>query len=288
MLFSEINLFEPSLRVAEPFNLGSLRTGDLEVRLAESPKEIEAAQKLRYQVFYEEMKANATPLVAKLKQDVDPYDSYCDHLLVFDHSLRDHGISPVVGTYRLLRQEVAMKHAGFYASHEYDISRLQEYPGEILELGRSCVHADYRSRPTLQLLWRAIAAYVNFHQIEILFGCASFPGIDPKALEYQLSFLYHHHLAPPAVRTQALPDRYVSMQTIDYHKIDPRRMFLTLPPLIKGYIRVGAYIGDGAVVDTDFNTTDVCIIVKTDLISDKYMRYYDFDKPSNASDNERD
>lgn len=281
-------MFEPSLKVVEAYNLESLRSGDLEVRLAETPKELEAAQKLRYQVFYEEMKANATPLMAQLQKDIDPYDAYCDHLLVFDHSLRQNGVSPVVGTYRLLRQNVADKHDGFYASHEYDISKLQEYPGEILELGRSCVHPDYRSRPTLQLLWRAIAAYVNYHQVEILFGCASFPGVDPKALEYQLSFLYHHHLAPPAVRTEALPHRYVSMQNIDYHQIDPRRMFLTLPPLIKGYIRVGAYIGDGAVVDNDFNTTDVCIIVKTELIADKYMRYYDFDKPANSQTDERE
>ncbi|MDP1723933.1 MAG: GNAT family N-acyltransferase [Alphaproteobacteria bacterium] len=281
-------MFEPSLKVTEPYNLGSLRTGDLEVRLAENPKEIEAAQRLRYQVFYEEMQANASPLVARLKKDVDPFDAYCDHMLVFDHSLRENGVSPVVGTYRLLRQEIAEKQTGFYSSHEYDISVLKEYPGEILELGRSCVHADHRSRPTLQLLWRAIAAYVNYHRIEILFGCASFPGIDTKALEQHLSFLYHHHLAPPAMRTRALPDRYVSMQNVDYHNIDPRRLFLTLPPLIKGYLRVGAYIGDGAVVDNDFNTTDVCIIVKTELIADKYLRYYEFEKPSNHENTDRD
>lgn len=271
-------MFEQSLKVVEPYHLSSLRSGDLEVRLAETPQEIQAAQKLRYQVFYEEMKAEASPLVARLKIDIDSFDEYCDHLLVFDHSQRSNGISPVVGTYRLLRRAVAEAQEGFYSAGEYDISVLKEYPGEILELGRSCVQKDYRSRPTLQLLWRAIAAYVTYHQIDVLFGCASFPGINPKNLEYQLSFLYHHHLAPPALRTRALPERYVSMHHVDYHDIDPRRMFMTLPPLIKGYIRVGAFVGDGAVVDKEFNTTDVCIIVKTELIADKYLKYYEFDK----------
>jgi len=251
-----------------------VRLGSMEVRLAETAAEVQAAQALRYRVFYEEMQACPTAEMAARRRDFDAYDDYCDHLLVIDRN-RGQGAQGVVGTYRLIRRPVAARIGSFYSAGEYDISRLEEYPGEILELGRSCVDAAYRSRPSMQLLWRGIAAYAVQHDIHLMFGCASLPGTEPDKLALPLSYLYYHHLAPPALRPVAVPHRYVDMRMLDEHDIDPRTAVNELPPLIKGYLRLGGFVGEGAVVDPQFNTTDVSIVVKTDLITDKYLRYYE-------------
>ncbi len=261
-----------------------MRLGSLEVRLARGPEEILAAQKLRYRVFYEEMQAVATPETAAAKRDYDALDAFCDHLLVIDNALPPE--TNIIGTYRLIRRPAAQKFGKFYSSDEYDIACLINYPGEILELGRSCVAADYRTRSTMQLLWNGLAAYVFQHNIALMFGCASLPGTDPQQHKEALSYLYYQHLAPPGLRPKALPGRYVDMRLlppesvnveegIDKVRVDPRLGGSNLPPLIKGYLRVGAYVGDGAVIDHQFNTTDVCIIVKTDLMADRYMKHYE-------------
>ncbi len=250
----------------------SQRLGLLEVRLATSAADIEATQTLRYRVFYEEMAAKPTPEMAQLERDFDAFDPLCDHLLVIDH---EGGKERVVGTYRLIRRSVAEQVGRFYSASEYDIAALIDYPGEILELGRSCVDANYRKAPTMQLLWRGIAAYIKLHKIEIMFGCASLPGTDPQKLKLMLAYLYYFHLAPPALRTIALPSRYIDMRLLDQHDIDIKEALTELPPLLKGYLRVGAFVGDGAVVDDQFNTTDVCIIVKSDLMVKKYAKHYE-------------
>jgi len=245
----------------------------LEVRLANSEAEIEAAQRLRYRVFYEEMGAKPTPEMAAQKRDFDEFDQYCDHLLVINNRAVDHDLG-VVGTYRLHRRDKP-GFKGFYSSAEYDIAKIAALPGRVLELGRSCVDADWRTKMTMQLLWRGIAGYVFAHNIDLMFGCASLPGTDPSALALPLSYLYHHHLAPAAILPRALPERYTDMNLLPQDKIDVKRALVALPPLIKGYLRLGGFVGDGAVIDPQFNTTDVCIIVQTDLITDKYFRHYD-------------
>ncbi|WP_183177532.1 GNAT family N-acyltransferase [Azospirillum sp. OGB3] len=252
-----------------------LRMGSLEVRLAESAAEIDWAQALRYRVFYEEMSAVPSPDMAVRHRDFDDFDTICDHLLVIDHA-RGDGPESVVGTYRLIRRPAAAKAGRFYSSDEYDIGRLVSYPGEILELGRSCVDAAYRTRgSSMQLLWRGIAAYVFHHDIAVMFGCASLPGTDPVAMAEPLAYLHHFHLAPEELRPVALPERYVGMDLMPRDQIDPKRALSVLPPLIKGYLRLGGFIGDGAVIDHQFNTTDVSIVVKTDLITNKYSRHYE-------------
>lgn len=253
--------------------LGALQTGRLAIRLAKSDADVDAAQALRYRVFYEEMAAHPTAETARLKRDFDPFDDVCDHILVTDDSIGD-GADAVVATYRLLRGSVAASFGRFYTASEYDISNLIGLPGEILELGRSCVDARIRNRPTMQLLWRGIAAYVFHHDISLMFGCASLHGTDPGALALPLSYLYHFHLAPPAFRTTALPDLYVDMKFLPPDEIDPKAALAALPPLVKGYLRLGGFIGDGAVIDEQFNTTDVCVVVKTDLVTEKYYRHY--------------
>jgi putative hemolysin len=250
-----------------------LDVGDMQVRLATSQAEIEAAQRLRYHVFYEEMKAKADPGTRRMKRDADLLDGFCDHLLVCD--MRASSLeSSVVGTYRLVTRAAAERHGRFYTASEYHIEKLIKYPGEILELGRSCVHENFRNGRTMNLLWRGLATYVFLAEIELMFGCASLHGTDVDALSLPLSYLHHYHRAEESLRTRALEERYVPMNIIPKDNIDVRDALNALPPLLKGYLRVGCTVGDGAVIDYPFNTTDVCIIQKTNLVTDKYLRHY--------------
>ena len=271
------------LREANTGKPVDVMSGSLRIRLAESMDEVEASQGLRYRVFCEEMGAKPTQEMIALKREFDSFDDYCDHLLVFDEA-RGKGPESVVGTYRLMRREGAERRGQFYSVDEYDLSPLLVYHGEILEVGRSCVHQDYRSGSIMQLLWRGIAAYVFHFNIDILFGCGSLPGVDPSQLRMPLSYLHHNHLAPPALRPRALPDRYVEMDGLAPSEIDQRAALRALPPLVKGYLRLGGFVGDGAVVDTEFGTTDVCIVVKTDRITEKYLRHYSRDDMPKAAD----
>lgn len=251
-----------------------VRFESLQVRLAGDEAEIDAAQALRYRVFYEEMGAQPTPEMARRRRDFDDFDNVCDHLLVIDHS-RGAGADAVVGTYRLLRREVAARSGGFYSASEYDLGAIPDHPGEILELGRSCTDASARSGAVARLMWRGISAYVFYHRIAVMFGCASLHGTDPEALALPLSYLHHFHRAPPELRMRALAERYVDMDRMAKEAIDPARAQALLPPLIKGYLRLGGFVGDGAVIDRPFNTTDVSIVVKTDLVTDRYYRHYE-------------
>ena len=251
-----------------------LRGGNLGVRIATTEEERDAAQALRYRVFYEEMGAKPDSRTERLKRDVDEFDEYADHLLVIDHAISS-GAKGVVGTYRLMQGDAARRLGKFYTSSEYDISPLTEFPGRLLEVGRSCVDMNYRGRAAMQLLWRGIASYIFLHRIDVLFGCASLPGTNPDALSDELTYLYHNHLAPPALRVRALPERRVEMLRADPQVLDHRRSLARLPPLIKGYLRLGGYVGDGAVIDEQFNTTDVAVLVKSELLADKYYRHYE-------------
>lgn len=255
-------------------DFGELRGGHLGVRLASSAADIDAVQALRYRVFYEEMGATPDLRTGMRRRDRDDFDDVADHLLVVDHAVGP-GPEGVVGTYRMLRRSAASRIGRFYSADEYDISKVLAFPGEVLELGRSCVDAPHRGRAVMQLLWRGIAAYVFLHRIDLMFGCASLPGTDPDALATELSFLWYNHLAPPALRPRALPGRYIDMRRENPAPGDGRRAPATLPPLIKGYLRLGGFVGDGAVIDRQFNTVDVAVVVKTDLVTDKYYRHYE-------------
>ncbi len=263
----------PRSAFAEGRHFPELRAGNLGVRIARSPAEVDAAQALRYRVFYEEMGANPTGDALTTRRDVDAYDTVADHLLVIDHDL-GAGTAGVVGTYRMIQAEGAARIGGFYSAHEYDLSVINAFPGRVLELGRSCVDAVYRGRAVMQLLWRGLAAYVSEQQIDLMFGCASLGGTDPDALATELSFLHAHHLAPPALRMRALPDRFVEMRRLKPGAVDAQKP-VSLPPLIKGYLRVGGFVGDGAVIDEQFNTIDVAIIVRTDQVTEKYLKHYE-------------
>jgi putative hemolysin len=270
-------LSEPFSGIDAEEGIGELRAGNLGLRIARTPDELEAAQALRYRVFYQEMGAQPDAAAAASGRDSDRYDAVADHLLVVDHDLGD-GLDAVVGTYRLIRREAADSIGRFYSADEYDVTLIERFPGRVLELGRSCVDSAYRGRAAMQLLWRGIAAYIFTHNIDLMFGCASLPGTDVDALAAELTYLYANHLAPTDIRLRALPHRYVEMRRMEPGEIDGRQVLVGLPPLIKGYLRLGGFVGDGAVVDHQFNTTDVAIVVQTDLVTGKYYRHFERDR----------
>ena len=251
------------------------RIGNLEVRLAQNAAEIRQAQKLRYRVFYQEGTALADPSRLFARRDIDAFDAICDHLLVLDHAtLTKRGKPVVVGTYRLLRQQVAEDFGGFYTASEYDIApMLNGLPADtkFLELGRSCVLKSYRARPgTMQLLWKGLMAYVARFDIDVMFGCASFPGIDPETMALPLSYLHYHHPMPEVFKVSARPERYVSMNLLPSQDVHAREGIRALPAILKGYVRAGCCIGDGAVIDEQFDTTDVFIFFPLSGIDARY------------------
>ncbi len=260
-----------------PDTLG--RIGDLELRLARTPREIKQAQRLRYKVFYGEMSAVPSAANAIARRDIDEFDAICDHLLVLDHKPRG-GIGRagprVVGTYRLLRQEVAEINWGFYSAGEFDIAPLMErWPDlSFLELGRSCVLKSYRDKRTVELLWQGIWAYVRAHGIDVMIGCASLDGTDPERLALPLSYLHHFHKAPDTWGTNAAPGRGIAMDLLPQSEVDPKMALRSLPPLLKAYLRVGAMVGGQAVIDKPFGTTDVLVVLPVSKISARYIDYY--------------
>jgi putative hemolysin len=263
------------------------RLGSLEVRLAHKAGEIRRAQRLRYRVFYKEGSAVADAKTLLARRDTDAFDRICDHLLVVDRATVGERLRrpAVVGTYRLLRQDVAERHDGFYSAGEFEIgSLLARHRGlRFVELGRSCVLAPYRNKRTVELLWRGISAYVSQHRLDVMIGCASLDGTDPDRLALPLSFLHHFARAPEPWRAHALPDRAIAMNRMPKEAIDPKAALRALPPLIKGYLRVGAFIGDGAVVDHQFGTTDVLIMLPVSAISARYTDYFGADADPRAA-----
>jgi putative hemolysin len=256
------------------------RLGSLEVRLATTAKEIRKAQRLRFKVFYDEMSAVPNGASLFYRRDIDDFDAICDHLLVLDHDVARkpfRAAKPrVVGTYRLLRQEVADRNFGFYSSGEFEIGALiAAHPGlRFLELGRSCVLKPYRNKRTVELLWHGIWTYVLHHRIDVMLGCASLEGTDPHRLALPLSFLHHYARPPETWRARALPERFTAMNLIAKEAVDPKAALHALPPLIKGYLRLGATFGDGAVIDHQFGTTDVLVILPVSAINPRYIDHF--------------
>ncbi len=257
--------------------------GTLQVRLAETYRDVRRAQRLRYQVFYEEMAAHPSMAARMRRLDRDPFDRVCDHLLVID---LEPAASPVnrwsqkpkvVGTYRLLQQKSAERGGGFYTQGEYDIEPMiarQPQGTRFLELGRSCVLKSYRTKRTVELLWHGLWTYVREHKIDAMIGCASFEGTDPAQHAMALSLLYHHSAAPPEWYCRAHDRDYQPMNLVPREKLDIKAALKAMPPLIKGYMRLGAYFGDGAVVDHQFGTTDVLVVLPVSRINPKYFVHF--------------
>lgn len=259
------------------------RIGDLEVRLARTRGDLRRAQRLRYEVFYQEMSAKPSFTAQMRRRDEDRYDAICDHLLVIDVAATqqtrnwDGRLKPrVVGTYRVLRQEIAERSFGFYTQGEYDIAPLiASKPGlRFLELGRSCVLKPYRTKRSVELLWHGLWTYVREHKMDVMIGCASFEGVDPQSHATALSFLYHNALAPPEWRVRAHDRLHVEMNRMPKEQVNTKAALKALPPLIKAYLRLGAWVGDGAVIDRQFGTVDVLIILPIAQIDPRYFEHY--------------
>lgn len=246
-----------------------------DIRLAATAEEIAAAQRLRYRVFVEEMGAPAQGSDHRLRLEQDRFDPIFDHLIMIDRAARPADpLDRVVGVYRLLPGDRAARSTGFYGAGEYDLAPLTRQPRRTLELGRSCVEKGYRGGAALHLMWRALAAYVLEREAEILFGVASFPGTDPGAIAHALAYLHHTHLAPPELRVRARPPGFVAMDLLAPDTVDRRQALAQIPQLIKSYLRVGGVVGEGAYVDRDFNTIDICLLMDTARMVEKYKTLY--------------
>ncbi|MGL4311256.1 MAG: GNAT family N-acetyltransferase [Paracoccaceae bacterium] len=247
---------------------------DLFVTLARNPSDVAAAQRLRYQVFVQELGGDGPMVDHAAGLERDEFDDFCDHLVLIDRSRDPAGLSHVVGVYRLLTGDAAARCGGFYCDGEYDLTRLRDSGRRLLELGRSCVHPDHRGGTAMYLMWNALADYVLDRGIEVLFGVASFHGTDASALAMPLSYLHHHHLAPEALRVTALPDRFQRMDLVPADRIDRVAAMKATPALIKAYLRLGGFVGDGAVIDHAFNTTDVLLMMDTAAMSERHRGFY--------------
>ena len=255
------------------------RAGPFEIRLAVDAKDLKQTQRLRYSVFYEEGSAIATPAASRARLDLCPFDAICDHLVVVDTEAVTHAgrrKPKIVGTYRLLRREVADRHNGFYSQSEFDLAPLlARHPTmRFLELGRSCVHAGYRSKRVVELLWRGLWLYAMHHRIDALIGCASLAGTDIEALRLPLSFLLESAGADAAWQVAALPHCDARFTPLPAATIDTRRALVALPPLIKAYLRTGARFGRSAVIDHQFGTTDVFTVMPMVDIEERYLAHY--------------
>ncbi len=270
--FGGLKLWEP---LREPSDGPLARLGSLEVRLAATAAEVRKAQRLRYKVFYQEGGAIADAKTAIARRDIDSFDAFCEHLVVVDNG--EGGAAKrkpkIVGTCRLLRQEVAERHGGFYSAGEFEIGDLiaRNSNQRFLEVGRSCVIAPYRNMRTLELLWSGIWGYVISRHFDVLIGCGSLKGTDPSQLGLPLAYLHHYRAAPELWNTRARSDRFVDMNCMPKDAIDIEDAQRMLPSLIRGYLRLGAYIGNGAAIDYQFGTTDVLIVLPVSAMNARFI-----------------
>ncbi len=249
--------------------------GRFSVRLAESDDDVAAAQRLRYRVFVEEMGATPSAENAAERRERDRFDPYFEHLLLIDNKPDDPDVEcGVVGVYRLLLGARAKQGIGFYGAGEYDLTLLENYPRETLELGRSCVDAGHRGGAGMHLLWVGLGQYVGEHEVGVMFGVASFHGSDPAPLAQALSYLHHNHLAPPDLRVTAIANSRARMDILPPERVDKAEAMRQIPALIKAYIRLGGFVGEGAYIDRDFNTIDVCLLMDTERMVSRYRKFY--------------
>lgn len=247
---------------------------NLQIRLARDEQDFLAAQRLRYQVFVTELGGDGDLVDHDLQLEKDRFDPYFEHLVLVDQRRDAKSLDHVVGVYRMLSREGAAKAGQFYSESEYDLTLLKDSGRSLLELGRSCVHRDYRGGMAVFYLWNGLAEYVARNDIEVLFGVASFHGIDLTALSLPLTYLYKNHLAPKDLRVRVRDENYQSMDLLAQGNIARASAMKNTPALIKAYLRIGGYVGDGAFVDHAFNTVDVCLVLDTARMTPRQRRLY--------------
>lgn len=229
-----------------------------ELRLARDATDLALAQSLRYEVFVAELGGDGPLVDHTARREADRFDPFFDHLMLLDHG-RDG--NPCVGVYRLMRAAQAREAGQFYSDDEYDLGCLRASGRQLLELGRSCLHPDYRGGAAMMHLWTGLAGYVEAHGIELMFGVASFHGTEIAPLAAPLSFLHHRHLAPRPIRVRARAGGFQRMDLIAARDLDRAAASRAIPSLIKAYLRMGGFVGEGAYIDRSFNTTDICLVM---------------------------
>ncbi len=243
------------------------------LRLAQDDRDLRGAQRLRYRVFVQELGGDGAMVDHAAMLERDAFDGLFDHLLLIDPLKNPDDLDHVIGAYRLLSSD-RVGAGRFYSEDEYDLSPLRASGRRLLELGRSCVHPDHRGGTAMFHLWNGLAEYVLERRIEVLFGAASFHGTEVAPLAPALSYLHHHHLAPPALRVTARAAHRLAMNIVPAADLDRKAAMATTPALIKAYLRLGGFVGDGAWIDHAFNTTDVCLVMDTARMSEKHRAFY--------------
>ncbi|MDH5798624.1 MAG: GNAT family N-acetyltransferase [Paracoccaceae bacterium] len=245
-----------------------------QVRMANTPSEVIAAQRLRYRVFVEELGGDGRLVDHENRLERDEFDEFARHLILIDTEVDDDDPDRVVGAYRLMTSDDAKRAGRFYSASEYDLQPLISSGRKLLELGRSCLLPEQRGGTAMHRMWATLAEFVLSEGCEILFGVASFHGTDAEKLAEPLSALYHKHLAPEDIRVRALPPHRIEMNRIPADQIDAIRAMKATPALIKAYLRLGGFVGDGAYVDHEFNTIDVCLMVDTTRMNARRKAMY--------------
>lgn len=245
-----------------------------QVRLARDERDLLAAQRLRYEVFVEELGGDGALVDHAQRLERDEFDPVFEHLLLIDNRRDAKALDDVVGVYRLLTDEAAARFGRYYSEGEYDLSALRQSGRKLVELGRSCVHADYRGGTAMFHLWNGLADFVLQREIEIMFGVASFHGTDIEALKMPMAYLHHNHLAPEGLRVRVQEGHFQTMDLVPADQLDRRAAMVGTPALIKAYLRLGGFVGEGAFIDWPFNTTDVCLLMDTARMSERHKGFY--------------
>lgn len=240
----------------------SFNSGNILIKLAETSDEYMQIYKLRYQELLLEYDKNKK---VEDELDKDEYDDVCDHLIAVDITK-----SQVVGTYRLIKKSHLKSLKTFLTETEFNLEPIKKY--ELLEVGRAVVKEEYRDGVTIGMLWKGVIRYAVEEEMDIMIGTASFHGIDPTIYKETLSYLYDNHLSPEEIRCFANKDSSTELKlTSDYDIVQAKK---NMPPLIKGYLNLGATVGDGAYIDRDFNSVDVLIVLIIKDINPRYLKRY--------------
>jgi putative hemolysin len=255
--------------------LDNIKNGRYETRLAKNEAELAASQRLRYKVFYEEEGAKPSAEQKAQGRDFDEYDPHCDHLIAIDRTAGDDPDSYVIGNYCLMRKERAAKVGHWYSQAEFNVEKFNGFPGEVLELRRACVAREHRNRSVMQMLWNALAAYMFDYDIKLMFGCGSFPGLEPEKFRQALSYLYYNCAAKGALAIEAKGENARRMDMMPKGEVDKAAAVNEIPTMVRGYIRAGAKVSRSLWIDRDFNCFDVCIIFDMENLKGKYLKHYE-------------
>lgn len=239
------------------------RTNNFEVKLADNESELLEVCKLQYEellLYYNQEN--------KIESGIfeDEYDRLCDHLIAID--LKNNSIA---GSYRLVRKDHIKEIGHFTTESEFDISKIKDY--EIMELGRAFVKSEYRDGSVISLLWEGIINYVIAHDIRFLFGTASFHGVDPSQYKHALSAIHYYHLSQLETRVKAI-NHPVRLDQLPLEEVDMKLAKKEMPPLVKGYINLGATFGDGGFLDYDFNSLDVFTLIDLETVNQRYLQRF--------------